>query len=113
MLRGGPWPFDNQVLMVRRWQAGMTAKDVKFNVVGLWVQIWGVPFDMVCPQVAREVGSRLGMVEEVFYWGWIDSQLGRHSSTRGCRFSVIIVVCWVMTSSTAPAILLLQKMEGK
>ena len=51
--------------MVRRWQAGMTAKDVKFNVVGLWVQIWGVPFDMVCPQVAREVGSRLGMVEEV------------------------------------------------
>uniref|UniRef100_A0A7N2LS13 DUF4283 domain-containing protein n=1 Tax=Quercus lobata TaxID=97700 RepID=A0A7N2LS13_QUELO len=65
VLRGGPWPFDNQVLMVRRWQAGMTAKDVKFNVVGLWVQIWGVPFDMVCPQVAREVGSRLGMVEEV------------------------------------------------
>lgn len=25
----------------------------------------GAPFDMVCPQVAREVGSRLGMVEEV------------------------------------------------
>lgn len=25
----------------------------------------GAPFNMVCPQVAREVGSRLGMVEEV------------------------------------------------
>lgn len=27
--------------------------------------IWGAPFDMVPPQVAKEVGSRLGVVEEV------------------------------------------------
>lgn len=40
-------------------------KNVKFDVVGLCVQIWGAPFDMVYPQVAREVSSRLGMVEEV------------------------------------------------
>lgn len=43
----------------------MTAKNVKFDVVGLWVQIWGLLLIWFCPQVAREVGSRLGMVEEV------------------------------------------------
>ena len=31
----------------------------------LWVQIWGVPFDMISPRVAKEVGNRLGDVEEV------------------------------------------------
>ena len=63
--KGGPWTFDNQVLMLRRWQSGMTAKNVQFEAVSLWVQIWGAPFDMVCPKVAEEVGNRLGVVEEV------------------------------------------------
>lgn len=45
--------------------SGDDCENVKFDVVGLWVQIWGAPFDMFCPQVAREIGSRLGMVEEV------------------------------------------------
>lgn len=39
--------------------------NVKFETVSLWVQIWGAPFDMVSPKVAAEVGSRLGVVEEV------------------------------------------------
>lgn len=62
---GGPWSFDNQALMLRRWQKGMTARNVKFEHVSLWVQIWGAPFDMVTPTVASEVGKRLGVVEEV------------------------------------------------
>ena len=65
VLRDGPWMFDNQILMLRKWQPGMTATNVKFDSVALWVQIWGAPFDMVCPQVAAAVGRRLGVVEEV------------------------------------------------
>ena len=41
----------------------MTAKNVES--VSIWVQIWGAPFDMVCPQVALEVGRHLGTVEAV------------------------------------------------
>lgn len=51
--------------MLRRWQSRMTTKNVKFDSVTLWVQIWGAPFDMVCPQVAMEVRGWLGMVVEV------------------------------------------------
>ena len=65
VFKGGPWTFDNQALMLRRWQRGMTATNVKFETVSLWVQIWGAPFDMVSPKVAAEVGRRLGVVEEV------------------------------------------------
>ena len=39
VFKGGPWTFDNQVLLLRRWQQGMTAKNVRFDSVSLWVQI--------------------------------------------------------------------------
>ena len=65
ILTGGPWTFDNQLLMLKRWQKGMNASNVKLESASLWVQIWGAPFDMFSPSVARVVGSRLGEVEEV------------------------------------------------
>ena len=46
------------------------AKNVQFDAISLWVQIWGAPFDMVCPKMAEEVGNRLGVVEEVERRQW-------------------------------------------
>ncbi|KAK7841097.1 uncharacterized protein CFP56_015777 [Quercus suber] len=43
----------------------MTVGNIRLEAASLWVQIWGAPFDMVSSQVAKEVGSRLGEVEEV------------------------------------------------
>uniref|UniRef100_A0A7N2MAT8 DUF4283 domain-containing protein n=1 Tax=Quercus lobata TaxID=97700 RepID=A0A7N2MAT8_QUELO len=65
IIKSGPWSFDNQVLMVKRWKQGMTAGNVQFDSVALWVQIWGAPFDMASSTVAAKIGSRLGRVEEV------------------------------------------------
>ena len=49
VLKGGPWSFDNQLLLLKRWHKGMTASDVKLDHASLWVEIWGAPFDMVSP----------------------------------------------------------------
>ncbi|XP_023929454.1 uncharacterized protein LOC112040788 [Quercus suber] len=65
VLKGGPWSFDNQLLLLKRRLKGMTVSNVKLDHASLWVQIWGAPFDMVSPQVAAAVGNRLGMVEDV------------------------------------------------
>ena len=65
VLKGGPWTFDNQVLLLVCWKSGMTIGNVKFESVSCWVQIWGMPFDMVSPSVAEAVGGRIGVVEEV------------------------------------------------
>ena len=65
VLKGGPWSFDNQVLLLTRWKAGMTTDNVRFDSVALWVQIWGTPFDLVSPKIVETVGSRLGLVVEV------------------------------------------------
>ena len=39
VLKGGPWTFDNQVLLLVRWKSGMTVGNVKFESVSCWVQI--------------------------------------------------------------------------
>ena len=33
VLKGGPWTFDNQVLLLVHWKSGMTAGNVKFESV--------------------------------------------------------------------------------
>ena len=65
IFKGGPWSFDNQLLMLQRWNKGMTMGNIIMEKASLWVQIWGAPFDMLSPWVAKEVGGRLGVVEEV------------------------------------------------
>ena len=65
IMRGGPWSFNNQLLLLKRWKKGMTVGNFQMDSASLWVQIWDAPFNMISAQVAREVGSRLGTVEEV------------------------------------------------
>ena len=51
--------------MLIRWKKGMTARNVKFDSVSMWVQIWGALFDMTSPTMATAVGSKIGIVEDV------------------------------------------------
>lgn len=46
-------------------EKGMTVGNIRVDYASLWIQIWRAPLDMISPQVAFEVGSRLGVVEEV------------------------------------------------
>ncbi|KAK9985151.1 hypothetical protein SO802_034676 [Lithocarpus litseifolius] len=55
-------PFNKNVATITK---GMTARNVKFDSILMWVQIWDAPFDMISTTVAAEVGSRLGVVVEV------------------------------------------------
>ena len=65
ILKDGPWSFDNQMLLLKRWQRGMSTANVILDHASLWVQIWGAPFDMVSPRVTVEIDGRIGAVEEV------------------------------------------------
>ena len=65
ILRGGPWTFDNQFLMLTWSRTGMSANNVVLEHASLWVQIWGVPFDMMSPNMVTEVGNKMGVVEDV------------------------------------------------
>ena len=74
ILHGSPWTFDNQLLLLQKWHRGITARNVSLDYASLWIQIWDAPFDMVSPTVAKEVGGRLGKVEDVEKRRNIDDQ---------------------------------------
>lgn len=43
----------------------MSSNNVVLEHASLWVQIWGVSFDMMSPTVVTEIGKKMGVVEDV------------------------------------------------
>ena len=65
VINNGPWSFDNHILLLRRWEKGMTVFSVKFLTVSIWVQVWGLPFDLIKEEVGRDIGKGIGRVIDV------------------------------------------------
>ena len=65
VLDNGPWSFDNKLLVLRRWERGMMANSATFPTLPLWVQVWGLSFDLINEEAGWEIGKGLGHVYEV------------------------------------------------
>ena len=65
VLNNGLWSFNNHLLLLRRWERGMTASSVTFMHLPIWMQVWGLPFDLFSEEVGNDIGKGLGRVVEV------------------------------------------------
>nr|XP_023917995.1 uncharacterized protein LOC112029545 [Quercus suber]POF03421.1 uncharacterized protein CFP56_68606 [Quercus suber] len=65
VMNNGPWSFDNRILVLRRWERGMMARSVNFTKLPIWVQVWGLPFDLINEEADLKVGKSLGQVIKV------------------------------------------------
>ena len=52
----------------------MTVGMVSFTHCPLWVQVWGLPFDLFNKEVGPDIGMGLGQVVEVDYKGFTSNQ---------------------------------------
>lgn len=43
----------------------MTAFSVKFLTVSIWVQVWGLPFDLINEEAGRDISKGIGRVIDV------------------------------------------------
>ena len=64
-VNNGLWSFNYHLLLLRRWERGMTASSVTFMHLPIWVQVWGLPFDLFSEEVGNDIGKGLGRVVEV------------------------------------------------
>ncbi|KAH7843900.1 hypothetical protein Vadar_022074 [Vaccinium darrowii] len=61
----GPWSFDNQLVVMKKWEPGMRADNVQFHHADFWIQLWGLPFEYISGEIATIVGRRIGEVVDV------------------------------------------------
>ena len=74
VLANDPWSFEDHLLVLRRWERGMTATSVRFSSMPMWVQVWGLPFDLLVEEVGRDIGSGLGEVLKVDFKAFSSDQ---------------------------------------
>ena len=54
------WNFDNNLLLLCRWRKGLSAAHIVFSNSPFWVQVWGVPFELMTEDTRRDIGNRIG-----------------------------------------------------
>ena len=63
--QNGPWNFNNNLLLLCRWRRGLLATNISFTHSSFWVQIWGLPFELMSDEVGRELDNNIGKFIEV------------------------------------------------
>ena len=58
--KNGPWNFNNNLLLLCRWRRGLTSTNITFAHSPFWVQIWGLPFELMAEEVCKELEIALG-----------------------------------------------------
>ena len=65
VLDNGPWAFDNNLLVLCRWDKGMNAFSVTLTHAQFWVQVWGLPFDLMTLKIRTLVRNSMGRCLQV------------------------------------------------
>ena len=84
--KNGPWNFENNLLLLSRWRKGLTASNIDFSHSPFWVQVWGLPFEMMDEEVGKELGNSLGKFIE------LDKRFGQADQAKFMRIRVNLLL---------------------
>lgn len=60
VLRGGPWSFDNSMLVIAEVPKGEEPLNVPLWYLNMWIQIYGLPSGIMTEVVGRQLGNFFG-----------------------------------------------------
>nr|XP_023875245.1 uncharacterized protein LOC111987738 [Quercus suber] len=72
--KSGPWNFENNLLLLCRWRAGLTSTNIVFTHTPFWVQVWGLPFEFMNEVVGKDIGGTIGNFLEIDKRSWQSDQ---------------------------------------
>ncbi|PNX68858.1 cysteine desulfurase mitochondrial-like, partial [Trifolium pratense] len=68
VINGGPWSFDNNMLILEQIQLGMQIDHIPLMYVNMWVQVHDLPMGLMKERVGTTLANYIGeFVEEVVY----------------------------------------------
>lgn len=65
VMKGRPWLFENQLLVLRYWEEGRCWKTDSFISSPLWIQVWNIPPHWISIESGRKIGNLIGPVQDV------------------------------------------------
>jgi hypothetical protein len=64
IIKGNPWTVRNCWFSVRHWDRSINPRNIDFNHIPTWIQIWGLPLHCKTTTMGQHLGTQLGKVEE-------------------------------------------------
>ncbi|MCI13672.1 hypothetical protein A2U01_0034792, partial [Trifolium medium] len=64
VLNGGPWTFDNNMLILERVQLGMQIEHIPLHYVNMWVQVHDLPMGLMKEKVGIAMAKYIGSFVE-------------------------------------------------
>jgi 14-3-3 protein epsilon len=64
VLQGGPWAFNNQMLIMERVQLGVQLENIPLQHVDFWVQVHNLPTGLMAERVGKTLANYIGSFVE-------------------------------------------------
>jgi 14-3-3 protein epsilon len=64
VLQGGPWSFNNQMLIIERVQLGVQIENIPLYHVDFWVQVHNLPTGLMAEKVGKALANYIGSFVE-------------------------------------------------
>jgi hypothetical protein len=64
VLQGGPWMFDNHMLILDRVQLGVQIENIPLHHVDFWVQVHNLPVGLMAEKVGKKLANYIGSFVE-------------------------------------------------
>jgi hypothetical protein len=63
-LKGNPWTIRNSWFIVQQWDREKDPKELDFQRVPVWIQLWGLPLHCKTTTMGKHIGAQIGTVED-------------------------------------------------
>ena len=57
-----PWSFNKHVVLFQWYDFSVPTKNLRFTFMKFWVQMHRLPVNMLTPEIAIELGEKIGVV---------------------------------------------------
>ena len=72
--KNGTRNFDNNLLLLCGWRKGLLAANIVFIHSPFWVQVWGLPFELMLEETSKDIGNKIGNYVETDKRSWQSDQ---------------------------------------